>query len=160
MLVAETPFNRQRTKSCADSGLSQPTFTTSPLSHLPLHKPQVLVEDTPIKSRPDKSIYTRADRSPFPISPLTPLSQQSKKEEEMIEIISDEWAEENTDDSFTGSFGSPDILLLRGEGLMAPPSHAPATRSPTETVHNSALRLSAAMSSALESPTKKRKTRA
>ena len=144
-LIAETPAKRKYAEMQIDSqganALDQ-SFRFKMGSSVPSPPPtssspgDILIEDTPLVARvlPKASSNLRKMDILSPLSPLSPVDEReetrapgklknsAKPPIQFSRSTSDatsdggEWLDENADESFTGSFGSPDVLLLGSEG--------------------------------------------
>lgn len=108
-LIAETPAkNRIATQVVQETQISvlSPPPTSSP--------GDIFIADTPFFSRSAARSEPAVEISP--LSPLTPLRGASAKrrvaDTNASTINIDTWEDEDADESFTGSFGSPEVMLL------------------------------------------------
>jgi len=106
-------FLDQEPQTLLPEGGHWPPFSSSPTS-------LTLVQDTPEKAARNHPNVDVFDGSPLSPPPETPSRQSKKaatrassKPQKFNDVLEhDEWLDENADDSFTGSFGSPDVLLI------------------------------------------------
>lgn len=147
--------------------MSQPQFTQSldpprsPSPDLP-----ILVEDTPVKSRAQgRQGVQKVEMSPLsPLSsaPSTPDIKQSQAasqpDSQTVAEAQDDWLDENADDSFTGSFGSPDVLLLSDERHhIGSPTMLGGLENDASPISLKNARRRSQLGDTMETPTKRRK---
>ena len=119
-LIADTPV-RQRTASFVQASNSQSQLNGySQSARMPSPDLPVLIEDTPVKPRAQSQVSTQlVEMSPLSVLSSAPSTPSTKRQPQPKEQDDDDaWPDENADDSFTGSFGSPDVLLLSEDRLL------------------------------------------
>lgn len=159
-LIAETPAKKRIAPQVAQG--SQVMVLSPPPTSSP---GDVFIGETPIASRTAPRMDVTEKISS--LSPLTPLKDASSKKPATDAIDVDAWEDEDADESFTGSFGSPEVMLLsdgpemqkRGAKLTAMKPGLVGKKGGARSL--SVRMASAASAAALESetPTKKRARR-
>lgn len=191
-LIAETPAKRKHPETMLNNRSSrvlEHSFRQHLASSVPSPPPTssspggIIIEDTPAISRTQPMANLQAGDHLLPLSPLSSVEEQEEhdypaklkgqpafakarsKSHATEPIDVDEWQDENADESFNVSFGSPDVLLLGSDNeamVNSSPLVAAKKRKPFALKRlgsNLSSRMTFGLDVEMDTPTKKRARR-